>query len=97
MKKIKLGLAAIIGLILCLIIIYRSNIFDNFAYQTTGFESDGKLLDCDNVKGEEILLKYTSIDRARQIRILFRTIRDLAVIQFLLVTHQHYIRLRLAI
>lgn len=53
MKKIKLGLATIIGLILCLIIIYYSNIFDNFAYQTTGFESDGKLLDCDNVKGEE--------------------------------------------
>ena len=62
MKKFKLGFVALIGLLVCLIIIYYSNIFDNWAYQRTGLESDGKLLDCDDVKGYEYEFGNVPID-----------------------------------
>ena len=42
--------------------IYYSNIFDNWAYQRTGLESEGKLLDCDNVKGEKYRFDNVPID-----------------------------------
>jgi len=62
MVKFKLGFVALIGLLVCLIIIYYSNIFDNWAYQRTGLESEGKLLDCDNVKGEKYRFDNVPID-----------------------------------